>query len=49
MELCSIWDIRVTPTFYFLKDGEQLDKMIGSKQPELEQKVARFAATNASS
>ncbi|KAG0459462.1 hypothetical protein HPP92_022590 [Vanilla planifolia] len=38
-ELCSIWDILVTPTFYFLKDGEQLDKMIGSKQPELEQKA----------
>ena len=38
-EFSSSWDIRATPTFLFLKDGQQLDKLIGANRPELEKKI----------
>ncbi|THU67902.1 hypothetical protein C4D60_Mb05t29620 [Musa balbisiana] len=43
MEFSSSWDIRATPTFLFLKDGQQLDKLIGANRPELEKKIIQFA------
>ncbi|XP_042432256.1 thioredoxin H4-1-like isoform X2 [Zingiber officinale] len=43
MEFSSSWDIRATPTFFFLKDGELMDKLIGANKPELEKKIATFA------
>ncbi|CAL9163545.1 unnamed protein product [Musa hybrid cultivar] len=42
MEFSSSWDIRATPTFLFLKDGQQLDKLIGANRPELEKKIIMF-------
>lgn len=33
------WDIKATPTFFFIKDGRQLDKLVGANRPELERKV----------
>ncbi|URE05692.1 Thioredoxin [Musa troglodytarum] len=43
MEFSSSWDIRATPTFLFLKDGQQLDKLIGANRPELEKMIIVFA------
>ncbi|WOL16332.1 hypothetical protein Cni_G25119 [Canna indica] len=43
MEFSSSWDIRATPTFIFLKDGQQLDKLIGANKPDLEKKIITFA------
>ncbi|XP_019456532.1 PREDICTED: thioredoxin H9-like [Lupinus angustifolius] len=42
-ELCNSWNINATPTFYFLKDGRQLDKLVGSDKLELKKKVAAVA------
>ncbi|XP_010938037.1 thioredoxin H4-2 [Elaeis guineensis] len=39
MDFSSSWDIRATPTFFFLKDGQQLDKLVGANKPELENKL----------
>ncbi|XP_061375514.1 thioredoxin H9-like [Gastrolobium bilobum] len=33
------WDIKATPTFFFLKDGEELDKLVGANKPVLEKKI----------
>ncbi|RWW21444.1 hypothetical protein GW17_00014405 [Ensete ventricosum] len=41
-DFSSSWDIHATPTFFFLKDGQQLDKLIGANKPELEKKVIMF-------
>ncbi|XP_020103652.1 thioredoxin H4-1-like [Ananas comosus] len=43
MDFSSSWDIRATPTFFFLKDGKQLDKLVGANRPELEKKIVSFA------
>ncbi|KAK0592769.1 hypothetical protein LWI29_025049 [Acer saccharum] len=42
---CS-WGIKATPTFFFLKEGRQVDKLIGANKLELERKAA--ASTNLS-
>ncbi|XP_068668230.1 thioredoxin H4-2 isoform X2 [Aristolochia californica] len=38
-EFSSSWDINATPTFFFLKDGEQVDKLVGANRTELEKKI----------
>ncbi|CAA6654584.1 unnamed protein product [Spirodela intermedia] len=43
MELSSSWEVRATPTFFFLRDGRQLDKLVGANRTELLQKVAALA------
>lgn len=42
-DFSTSWDIRATPTFFFLKDGKQVDKLLGANKPELEKKVIAFA------
>ncbi|KAK9124767.1 hypothetical protein Sjap_014369 [Stephania japonica] len=44
-EFSSSWDIRATPTFFFLKDGQQIDKLVGANKPELQKKLAAIADT----
>ncbi|PUZ58219.1 hypothetical protein GQ55_5G491800 [Panicum hallii var. hallii] len=46
MEFSSSWDIRATPTFFFLKNGQQVDKLVGANKPELEKKVAAAAGSS---
>jgi len=38
-EMSTLWDIEATPTFIFLKDGQQLDKLVGANKVELEKKL----------
>ncbi|MED6219576.1 hypothetical protein PIB30_036996 [Stylosanthes scabra] len=38
-------DIRATPTFFFYRDGQQIDKLIGANRPELTKKVALFSTS----
>jgi thioredoxin 1 len=45
-EFSSSWDIRATPTFFFLKNGQQVDKLVGANKPELEKKVAAAASSS---
>lgn len=33
------WDIKATPTFFFLRNGEQFDKLVGANKPELLKKI----------
>lgn len=43
MDFSSSWDIRATPAFFFLKNGQQVDKLVGANKPELEKKVQALA------
>ncbi|XP_050212823.1 thioredoxin H-type [Mercurialis annua] len=38
-DFSSSWEIKATPTFFFLKDGKQLDKLVGANKPELQKKL----------
>ncbi|XP_048141946.1 thioredoxin H9-like isoform X2 [Rhodamnia argentea] len=38
-EFSTSWDIKATPTFFFLKDGKQVDKLVGANKPELQKKI----------
>uniref|UniRef100_A0A0D6R8H2 Thioredoxin domain-containing protein n=2 Tax=Araucaria cunninghamii TaxID=56994 RepID=A0A0D6R8H2_ARACU len=42
-DLTATWDVRAMPTFVFLKDGKQIDKLVGANKPELEKKVINYA------
>lgn len=42
-DFSTSWDIKATPTFFFLKDGQQLDKLVGANKPELEKKLVAIA------
>ncbi|CAK9153785.1 unnamed protein product, partial [Ilex paraguariensis] len=37
-EFSASWDIKATPTFFFLRDGQQVDKLVGANKPELQRK-----------
>ncbi|TKY69004.1 Thioredoxin H9 [Spatholobus suberectus] len=39
-DFSTSWDIKATPTFFFLKDGKEVDKLVGANKPELEKKIA---------
>ncbi|CAI9762309.1 unnamed protein product [Fraxinus pennsylvanica] len=39
-ELSTKWDIKATPSFFFLRDGRQMDKLVGSNKAELQKKMA---------
>uniref|UniRef100_A0A803R368 Thioredoxin domain-containing protein n=1 Tax=Cannabis sativa TaxID=3483 RepID=A0A803R368_CANSA len=39
IDFSSSWDIKATPTFFFLRDGEQIDKLVGANKPELQKKI----------
>ncbi|CAI0423722.1 unnamed protein product [Linum tenue] len=38
-ELSTSWEIKATPTFFFLRDGKQVDKLVGANKPELQKKI----------
>ncbi|XP_052875962.1 thioredoxin H9-like isoform X1 [Gossypium arboreum] len=38
-DFSTSWDIKATPTFFFLKDGQQIDKLVGANKPELQKKL----------
>ncbi|RLN24389.1 thioredoxin H4-1-like [Panicum miliaceum] len=40
VELSKTWSIRATPTFFFLKNGQQVDKLVGANKAKLRKKVA---------
>ncbi|XP_059627860.1 thioredoxin H4-1-like [Cornus florida] len=42
-EFSTSWDIKATPTFFFLKDGRQVDKLVGANKHELQKKAAVIA------
>lgn len=42
-ELSTSWDIKATPTFVFLKNGRQVDTLVGGNKQELQKKIAAVA------
>nr|GEV74699.1 thioredoxin H-type-like [Tanacetum cinerariifolium] len=38
-EFSTQWEVKATPTFFFLKDGQQIDKLVGANKPELQKKI----------
>ncbi|KAM1038431.1 hypothetical protein FF1_033118 [Malus domestica] len=38
-DFSTSWDIKATPTFFFLRDGQQIDKLVGANKPELQKKM----------
>ncbi|CAL5422893.1 unnamed protein product [Camellia sinensis] len=42
-EFSTSWDIKATPTFFFLRDGQQVDKLVGANKPELQKKIIAIA------
>lgn len=38
-DFSTSWDIKATPTFFFLQDGKQVDKLVGANKPELQKKI----------
>ncbi|XP_044472866.1 thioredoxin H-type-like [Mangifera indica] len=38
-DFSNSWDVKATPTFFFLKDGQQFDKLVGANKPELQNKI----------
>ncbi|KAJ4720259.1 Thioredoxin like [Melia azedarach] len=48
-EFSTSWGIKATPTFFFLKDGREVDKLIGANKVELHKKTAAvFTYSNSS-
>ncbi|KAI7757178.1 hypothetical protein M8C21_008043 [Ambrosia artemisiifolia] len=45
-ELSTQWDVKATPTFFFLKDGQQIDKVVGANKPELQEKLTAIVDSN---
>ncbi len=43
-DVASEWDIRAMPTFLFIKDGKQVDKIVGANKDELDKKVQHYAS-----
>ncbi|KAJ7515038.1 hypothetical protein O6H91_23G069100 [Diphasiastrum complanatum] len=42
-DVSSQWKVRAMPTFIFIKDGKQIDIIVGANKEELEAKVARHS------
>jgi hypothetical protein len=38
-DFSASWEIKATPTFFFLRDGQQVDKLVGANKPELHKKI----------
>ncbi|WOK96728.1 thioredoxin H4-1-like isoform X2 [Canna indica] len=42
-DLSLAWDVQATPTFFFIQDGQKLDKHVGSDRADFEQIMMKFA------
>ncbi|PKI39910.1 hypothetical protein CRG98_039699 [Punica granatum] len=38
-ELSTLWDIQATPTFFLLRNGQQIDKHVGANKQDLQRKI----------
>ncbi|RZS06818.1 hypothetical protein BHM03_00037541 [Ensete ventricosum] len=38
------WNVNSVPTFFFVKDGKEIDKVVGADKSSLERKIAMHAA-----
>jgi thioredoxin-like negative regulator of GroEL len=47
-DVTSAWEIRAMPTFLFIKEGKQIDKIVGANKDELDRKVQHYASLSKS-
>jgi thioredoxin-like negative regulator of GroEL len=47
-DVTSAWEIRAMPTFLFIKEGKQIDKIVGANKDELDRKVQHYASQSKS-
>ncbi|KAL8259192.1 hypothetical protein R6Q59_027145 [Mikania micrantha] len=40
-------DVKATPTFFFFRDGKQIDKLVGANKPELQKKITTMVDSQA--
>lgn len=45
-EFSTSWEISATPTFFFIKEGRQVDKFVGADKVQLPKKIAAVANAN---
>lgn len=43
-DVAARWNISSVPTFFFIKNGSEVDKVIGADKNSLEEKIARHAS-----
>lgn len=41
--MAARWNISSVPTFFFLKSGKEVDKVVGADKSALERKIAQHA------
>ncbi|KNA09397.1 hypothetical protein SOVF_153950 [Spinacia oleracea] len=46
-EFSTSFDIKATPTFYFLRAGQPMDKLVGANKSELRRKLGTIAELSA--
>lgn len=44
-EVAAQYEVRAMPTFLFIKDGQQIDKVVGADKNDLERKCNRYATS----
>ncbi|KAK9734181.1 hypothetical protein RND81_04G120900 [Saponaria officinalis] len=44
-DLSTSYEIKATPTFFFLKDGQEIDRLVGSNKAELAAKISAIVDT----
>lgn len=42
-ELCNLWEVKATPTIFFLRDGKLVDKLVGANKQDLQKKAMAIA------
>lgn len=42
-DVAARWNISSVPTFFFIRNGKELDKVVGAEKNALERKIAQFA------
>lgn len=40
-DMSTSWEVKATPTFFFLRDGQQIEKLVGANKPELQKKITK--------
>lgn len=42
-DVAARWNISSVPTFFFIKNGKEIDKVVGADKGALEKKIAQYA------
>ena len=42
-DVTTEWEIHAMPTFLFINNGKQIDKVVGANKDELEKKIHHYA------